>query len=129
MIQIIAYFWCTHLHTASLSFIVLSIQSIIIDNSKVRKVFCFDRMQFFMIWLIPYFWCTHLHTGLISSIVLWILYYIVGKIKVRAVLFWLNDIYVCFDSFHIFDALTFIMHHSDSLFCLLNQKSSVTARQ
>ena len=36
MIRLIKYFWCTHLHTVSLSLIVSSVQSNIVNNRKAR---------------------------------------------------------------------------------------------
>ena len=36
-------------------------------------------------------------------------------------LFWLNIIYVRFDPFHSFDAFTFMLHQSHTLFCLFNK--------
>ena len=39
MIWLMTYFWFTHLHTASLLFILLLIQSQIVGNSEIRTVF------------------------------------------------------------------------------------------
>ena len=45
MIRLIKYFQYTRIHTSSLTFIVLSIQSTIDGNSKVRALFCFYWIQ------------------------------------------------------------------------------------
>ena len=63
IIEIMTYFLCTHLHTASRSLILLLIQSIIVGNSKVRAVVFSIECKFFMTRLITYFCCTCLHTS------------------------------------------------------------------
>ena len=45
---------------------------------------------------------------------------IIGNSEVSASVFQLNAIFVQFDSFHIFDALTFILHQYHLLFCRFN---------
>ena len=72
MIRLIKYFWCTHLHTLSLSFIVSFIQSNIVSNSKVRADVCFYWIKLlynlnhsiFLIQSHSYF-ITHIHYFLI----------------------------------------------------------------
>ena len=49
MIGLITYFWCIHLHTASISFLVLLIQSNIVGNSKARIVIF--RLNTIFVWL------------------------------------------------------------------------------
>ena len=41
LIQLIPYFWCTHLHNSSISFIVLSIQSNIVGDNKIIPIVFF----------------------------------------------------------------------------------------
>ena len=47
-IRLSKYFWCTHLHTSSLSFIDLLIQSNIVSNSKVISVVVFSLNAIFV---------------------------------------------------------------------------------
>ena len=54
---------------------------------------------------------------------------IVGNRKVGAVFFpWLNEIFTCFDSLHILNALTFILHHYNLSLRRFNRIFSETAR-
>ena len=68
MIQLISYFWCTNLHTSSLSFITSSIQSNISGNSKLIAVF-FYWMKFVYDSTHSYFRCNHIHTSSLTSII------------------------------------------------------------
>ena len=74
------------------------------------------------------FWCTHLQTSSLSIIFLSIQSKISGNRKVIAVFPRSNVNFVRFDIPHTFDALTFILHQSHSLFCWFNRTSLVTER-
>ena len=89
------------------SWIRLSVSEGVMNwNSRIPCNFLKD---FCKIWLIPYFWYTHFHTSSLKYIVLMIQSNIVGNSNISANLIQL-------DSLNIFDALTFILHHSHPLF-------------
>ena len=60
MICLILCFWCNHLHTSSLAFIVLSIKSNIVDKKK-GKSRCF---------IIEWNFLTHIHTASLTYIII-----------------------------------------------------------
>ena len=114
MVWLMTYPQCTHLHTASCSFIIFLVQSNIYGNSKVIDVFfqlnaIFVWFESLHIFAALTFILRHSHSSfrrfhqtsslpfIFSSIQL----KIVGNSKVRAV-FLLNAIFIWFDSLNIF---------------------------
>ena len=119
-IQLVPYFWCTHIHTSSLNFFLL-IQSTIIRNSEVRVVVCFDRIK--QLYDHSHFiLLVHSHSYYINYIHCFVdsIYHSQEKRYKSTFLFQLNTVFVGFQLFHIFDALTFILHHSHFLFWWFN---------
>ena len=111
----------------ALTFIVSSIQFTIIGKRKVRAVSLF--------WLnkclygsTHFIFLKHLHSYFINNI-----YCFVGAIESfreqrgkRIFLFLLNTMLVWFNTIHIFDALTSVLHHSHSLVCISNRPAPGT---